>query len=263
MSDLDPALVEAALGATDAGSIAAAVAHAPEFPCTGAANAALLHEIFERAAPPATLASLLVALYADMASPATYAAAGRLATARSAAVSVAGNASVSMTLDRLPRVGHVGVSGDLVIGGDLRVVGALVVTGNLVVGGTLSDCGPDSRIVVLGDLRCRSLSTSGSIAVAGDVLVRDALWACYNDDTLEVCGRLEAGIVVSDDHAIEASSITAKHTPSSAEGSWGPSIFDNADRAHLDELGTLLAEGLVGDEGVDGVALTGASPPWR
>lgn len=139
-----------------------------------------------------------------------------------------------------PPRGHAGVVGDLVVEGDLRVISTLIVTGNLEVRGTLSDCGPQSRIVVLGELSARHVSTSGWVAVMRNVRVEGLLFGKYNDDVFETQGSISAGAIVSDDHAFEAShGLEVRHRPDS-DGAWGPEIFDLRDPEHLERLRDLL-----------------------
>jgi hypothetical protein len=134
-----------------------------------------------------------------------------------------------------------GVCGDLEVQGDLSVYGPLVVTGDLTVHGLLTDCGPDSRVAVLGNLYCEHLDTSGTIVVGGSVHVKGAIYGDYNDDILEVLGDIDAGIILSHDHSIEAEgAIRVKHAPKKA-GVWGGLIFDlYSNQDHIEEARKLI-----------------------
>lgn len=95
------------------------------------------------------------------------------------------------------------VNGDLVVEGDLRVVDAIAVTGSLVAGGVVSDAGNDSRVTVVGDVRCRGAFTSGDFAVGGALEASDVVLGYYNDFVLEA-GVIRAVLAIEDDHATEA-----------------------------------------------------------
>lgn len=139
---------------------------------------------------------------------------------------------------------HVGVVGDLEVDGDLSVVAALVVTGDLIVRGTLSDCGPESRIVVLGALRCQHVDTSGWVMVCGDVEVEGIVAGRHNDESFECHAVVRAGAIVSDEHAFEAAGGLAPRRTPARPGAWGAAIFDLREEAHVDELRALLGEAL-------------------
>lgn len=217
----------------------AAVEAAPPALCGPGAELAAL----EALAPQPSFAALLQALYPTHAG--NLAAAGRLAERLASPRSwqVEGG-TVELDQSVYPPLGHVGVVGDLEVRGDLTVIAALVVTGDLTVQGTLADCGPESRIVVLGRLRAGHIQTSGWVTVVGDVEVRGVLAGKYNDDAFESHGAVKADLILSDDHAFEAEGglLPAKRPPS--EGSWGEDVFDLQDPEHLEALRDLLGEAI-------------------
>ncbi|WP_338871126.1 hypothetical protein [Myxococcus stipitatus] len=158
-----------------------------------------------------------------------------------------------------------GLLGDLHVKGDLNLQASLVVVGTLTVEGVLTD-GAETKLVVLGDVRCRALNTSGWMTILGGLAVEHALHGRYNDDSLEVLGALTAGIIVSNDHLIYGKPKTAAHKPSES-GPWGPDVFDARWGAHKAELSKVLAEGIVSivdeDPVVDVAKLMAARPPWK
>jgi cytoskeletal protein CcmA (bactofilin family) len=93
--------------------------------------------------------------------------------------------------------------GDLHVGSSLHVTSVLVVTGNLTVDGFLRDCGPDSTIVVGGNLRARNLYTDGQLCVRKLLKVDGIVYGYYNDNTLSA-SVIQAPVVVSDEHDIQA-----------------------------------------------------------
>jgi|GEM_PF-984695 len=155
-----------------------------------------------------------------------------------------------------------GVLGDLHVQGDLEVGAPLVVVGNLTVDGRIRDQGPESKLVVVGEVRCRSLYTTGWITILGGLSVEHAVFAEYNDDSLEVIGPMTAGLIVSDDHLVSATRKMATRRPSQS-GAWGTETFDARFQAHKQELAQLLVEGVATEDGVDGEKLTAQRPPWR
>ncbi|MBB1246766.1 hypothetical protein GL263_24905 [Streptomyces durbertensis] len=88
--------------------------------------------------------------------------------------------------------------GDLVVEGGLDVVAPLVVTGSLTVGGVLADCGPDSVVVVGGDVTARGVFTDGEMCVLGGIRA-EVVHGYYNDNTLQA-GRIRARLVIEDEH---------------------------------------------------------------
>ncbi|WP_428267152.1 hypothetical protein [Haliangium sp.] len=223
--------------------VQAAVKAAPPALCGEAAEANTLASI----KPCDTFAELLYQLYPTHTG--NLAAAGRLAerVAKSSDVTTkAGTLSLDQSV--YPPKGHIGVVGNLTVQGDLDVVAALVVTGNLTVEGTLRDCGPQSRVVVLGDLECDHVWSSGWITVVGDVRIRGVLFGTYNDDAFEAHGSISAGAIVADEHAFEAKGGLAPRNQPADAGVWGPGIYDLRDRGHAEALKQLLGSGTIDDQ---------------
>lgn len=145
--------------------------------------------------------------------------------------------SAALSLDQsvAPPLGARCVSGSLTVKGSLSVVAPLIVCGDLVVDGVLSDCGPQSKIVVLGSLSCGALRTTGEIWVLGSLKAARYVWGHYNDNVLEVVGTVRAAYVLSDDHAIEAAGYDVQHRPPPYESNV-IDVFDLADASHLEAL---------------------------
>ncbi|AKQ70004.1 Ankyrin [Myxococcus hansupus] len=99
--------------------------------------------------------------------------------------------------------------GDLEVDGHLDIQRPFAVTGNLIVHGVLRDCGNDSLINVLGDVRCHALYTDGELNVRGDIHARDVVLGYYNDHVLSA-GAIHARVVIEDDHSVDAS-VHAQH----------------------------------------------------
>ena len=196
-----------------------------------------------------TFSGMLQALYPTHASQ--FFAAGALAKRQVPQQKFVVEESSIRLSSELPDGGHVGVVGDLEVQGDLDVVAVLVVTGNLVVDGTLSDCGPESRIVVLGDLDCQHLFTDGWVLVGGNVRTRGMIYGHYNDDALEVLGDIEAGIILTNEHSIDpAGAFRVRHQPSEP-GVWGDQpLFDlNSNEEHIAEVKQLLGDEILDADG--------------
>ena len=92
--------------------------------------------------------------------------------------------------------------GDLELKGDHRETALLVVTGRLKVEGVLTDCGPESMILVGGDLKAKALNTDGEIVVGGNLSVEQVIYGHYNDNCLWVGANLTARVLIEDDHAV-------------------------------------------------------------
>lgn len=130
--------------------------------------------------------------------------------------------------------------GNLVIDGDLQPPSALLVTGDITVNGVLRDTG---KIVVLGNLHCHSFGSEAWVIIGGDCVARDFVYGSYNDDMLEVLGKISARAVVTDDHAIHAEDgLHVVHEPEVPGVSWEPEVFDLWDEGHREELLTLFGE---------------------
>jgi len=132
------------------------------------------------------------------------------------------------------------VSGSLHVKGDMSLVALLVVCGDLRVDGLLRDCGPDSTLVVLGDLHVGALQTTGEIWVLGSLTAQRYVWGHYNDNTLEVTGVIRAPLVLSDDHGIEGQCEVQHGPPSDGDDEPGDSdavhVFDLWNSAHRHAL---------------------------
>lgn len=142
------------------------------------------------------------------------------------------------------------VSGSLTVKGSLSVVAPLIVCGDLVVEGVLSDCGPQSKIVVLGSLSCGALRTTGEIWVLGSLKAARYVWGHYNDNVLEVVGTVRATYVLSDDHAIEAAGYDVQHRPPPYESNV-IDVFDLADANHTDALKQVTPGAAWSEDGLD------------
>nr|WP_284662790.1 ankyrin repeat domain-containing protein [Myxococcus sp. SDU36] len=121
-------------------------------------------------------------------------------------------------LSKLPRF----VRGDLVVKGDVHVDGPLLVTGDLTVEGVVRNAGMEGMLVVGGTLRATGLDTDGEVVVGKDLEAR-VVWGHGNDASLRVGGVLKAGVVIADDHDIQAK-VKAKHHYENGE-------FDASDAA--------------------------------
>lgn len=93
------------------------------------------------------------------------------------------------------------VPGHLRVRGAMRITSALWVLGELRCEGPLRDCGPDSHIVVLGDLVAPGVWASGEIGVYG-ALRASVVEGHHNDNSLVVAGDLEARILFEEEHDV-------------------------------------------------------------
>lgn len=99
--------------------------------------------------------------------------------------------------------------GDLEVDGHLTLRKPFAVTGNLIVHGILRDSDNDSKVHVLGDVRCHSLYTDGEINIRGNLHARDVVYTYYNDHTL-AADTIHARVVIEDDHGVDAT-VQAEH----------------------------------------------------
>ncbi len=177
-------------------------------------------------------------------------------------VVVSEEAEVPLDQSVFPPRGQVCVPGTLTVRGDLSVVAPLVVCGDLIVDGIISDCGPQSVIVVLGDVRCHALLTSGEVLVYGALTASKLVEGSGNDNVLEVHGTLATPALLSKDHAIEVDVIEVVHRPPPG-GVWGAKIFDMS-AGHVAALMAIVADPSVidGDE-LDAFALASLDVPWK
>ena len=239
--------IEVALTKWTKDDVRAALAEAPPGLCGPDAD----EERLLAAKPCTTFSELLNQLYPSHSGD--LGAAGRLAErlAEPRNWKVKGG-EISLDQSQYPPTGHVGVVGNLEISGDLSVVAALVVTGDLIVNGVLSDCGPQSRIVVLGSLRARHVDTGGWVTAVGDIEIEGALRGHHNDDAFESHGTIRAGVIMSDEHGFEAGGGIEPRNRPTKNGVWGAEIFDLRNAAHVTELRNLLGpEALDDDREVD------------
>ena len=93
------------------------------------------------------------------------------------------------------------VPGNLYVEGPLEVSSALWVLGDCFCEGVISDMGPDSHVVVLGDLRAPALMTNGEFCVLGDVETLIILGQ-HNDNSLVIAGNVTTQILYEDDHDV-------------------------------------------------------------
>ncbi|RKH25139.1 hypothetical protein D7X75_30590 [Corallococcus sp. CA031C] len=103
------------------------------------------------------------------------------------------------------------IPGDLKTSGNFAVEGTLVVGGDLVVPGLLSDRGPDSILIVLGNLSVQALRTHGEIGVGGHLDGGDVVVGHYNDSSLVVGGHLKTRMLIEDEHDIRAQALEVEH----------------------------------------------------
>ena len=122
------------------------------------------------------------------------------------------------------------VAGTLRVERRLDVIGNLIVLGDLEVAHVIRDCGPDSRVAVVGSIRALGVHTDGDFYVGGD-LTAEVVYAHYNDNSLLVGGTLRARLVVGDDHDIRAARVESPH-------------FFDLNRAWRREVAELLVEEL-------------------
>lgn len=93
--------------------------------------------------------------------------------------------------------------GDYRVSGSLQIVGPFLVTGDLVVDGVVADAGPDSLVVVGGDVKAHSVITDGPFWVLGDIDARDVVYGHYNDHTL-YASTIYAKLAIADEHDVQA-----------------------------------------------------------
>jgi hypothetical protein len=98
--------------------------------------------------------------------------------------------------------------------GDLEVTGdadarILVVTGNLTVKGKLTNY--EGRVIAVGgDLVADAIWSEGPFVVHGDVTVKKAVWASYNDYAMQIAGTLKVPLLAVIDHAVTAKRVSGK-----------------------------------------------------
>lgn len=91
--------------------------------------------------------------------------------------------------------------GDLTINGSAWIgYGALIITGNLTVNGVMIDNESQTLVVVGGNLTVENLVTEGPIIVCGDLTASGLIYGVYNDYFLNVGGKIQASVLIEDDH---------------------------------------------------------------
>jgi hypothetical protein len=98
--------------------------------------------------------------------------------------------------------------------GDLEVTGdadakILVVTGNPTVKGKLTNY-EGCVIAVGGDLTADAIWSEGPFVVHGDVTVKKAVWATYNDYAMQIGGTLKVPLLAVIDHKLTAKRVSGK-----------------------------------------------------
>lgn len=98
--------------------------------------------------------------------------------------------------------------------GDLEVTGdadakILVVTGNLTVKGKLSNY-EGCVVAVGGDVTADAIWSEGPFVVHGNVTVKKAVWASYNDYAMHVGGTLKVPLLAVIDHQLTAKRVSGK-----------------------------------------------------
>jgi len=101
--------------------------------------------------------------------------------------------------------------GDVRVPGNTNILGPLFVLGDLIVEGTLADAGDDSTLVVAGNLTAHALNTDGELAVGGDLVARDLVYAWYNDYAFTVEGTARTQLLVIDDREWSVGKVAAEH----------------------------------------------------
>jgi hypothetical protein len=100
--------------------------------------------------------------------------------------------------------------GDLKVEGNLKVIAPFAVTGTLDVFGCVRDCGPDSTVIVCGDVNLHSLYTDGEFAVGGDLNAQGVVYGYYNDNTL-CASTIRGRLVIADDHGVIVNNVESPH----------------------------------------------------
>ena len=98
--------------------------------------------------------------------------------------------------------------------GDLEVTGdadakILVVTGNLTVKGKLTNY-EGCVVAVGGDVTADAIWSEGPFVVHGNVTVKKAAWAAYNDYAMRIAGTLKTPLLAVIDHSFTAKRVSGK-----------------------------------------------------
>ncbi|WP_163864191.1 ankyrin repeat domain-containing protein [Myxococcus eversor] len=126
--------------------------------------------------------------------------------------------------------------GDLEVDGDLDIQKPFAVTGDVIVHGVVRDCGNDSLVNILGDLKCHGLYTDGEFSVGGDIEARDVVLGYYNDHILSA-DTIRAKVVIEDEHAVDAT-VEAEHhfdIDTYAQG-YGDGVADSLRAIFVDQV---------------------------
>jgi hypothetical protein len=100
--------------------------------------------------------------------------------------------------------------GNLKVEGCLKIFAPFAVTGTLDVRGCVRDCGPDSTVIVCGDVNLHSLYTSGEFAVGGDLNAQGVVYGYYNDNTL-CASTIRGRLVIEDEHGTIVNAVESPH----------------------------------------------------
>ncbi len=94
--------------------------------------------------------------------------------------------------------------GDLFVDGNLDVVSGFLVTGDLHVSDSITDNGPDSLVIVLGDVHTTHLYASGEFHVLGDIKAENGVVYGSDSEAILNAETIYARIVIEEGHEIQA-----------------------------------------------------------
>ena len=101
--------------------------------------------------------------------------------------------------------------------------------------------------MVMGDVRCTGLWTSGEFHVGGTIDAKELVFGTYNDNTL-FASRLRCPLVVSDDHDIQAEEEEVVHMldrPGEEElARWMRALLDDDNRVEPSKMAQRVRDGL-------------------
>lgn len=109
---------------------------------------------------------------------------------------------VDSLANRLIHIGSLDVTGDA----NAKI---LVVTGNLTVKGKLTNY-EGCVIAVGGNVTADAIWSEGPFVVHGDVIVKKAVWAAYNDYSMQITGTLKVPLLAVIDRALSAKRVLGK-----------------------------------------------------
>ena len=151
--------------------------------------------------------------------------------------------------------GNLELDRPMIVPGDLEVTGTLYTSSVLIVLGNVKaklirDCGPDSLVLVQGNVNAALIWTDGEFHSNGEVLATELVYGSYNDNVL-AAKHIKAPVVVQDDHMMDGE-IEAEHHIAYESQEPLKSVFVegafNEDREKLDY--TFLAEKILAGEPV-------------